>query len=201
MSKPDPRVDAFLRHVKLWPDETALLRAVMLATDLVEDYKWGQPCYVFNGRNVALIGGFKDSLRLSFFKGTLLSDPHAVLELAGPHSRSAKFLRFTSSEDVEQMQHIIGEYCIEAIAIEQQGSKVAVPKPTETSLPAELQEAFEKQSAFKDAFSALTPGRQRGYIIYVNSAKQSATRRARVEKSIPRIMQGKGLHDPSNNNE
>lgn len=195
MSKPDPRVDAFLRHVQRWPYETALLRAVMLTTELVEDYKWGQPCYVYDGRNVALIGGFKDSLRLSFFKGALLSDPHAVLELAGPNSRSAKFMRFISKEDVQRLQQVIGEYCTEAIAIEQQGSKVAAPKPGVIAIPIELEEEFQQMPALKDAFYALTPGRQRGYVMHFTSGKQAATRKTRILKCIPRIMLGKGLND------
>ena len=195
MSVRDPRVDAFLRHVELWREETAMLREVMLTTDLAEDYKWGQPCYVYNGRNVALIGGFKDSLRLSFFKGALLSDPLAVLEYAGPNSRSAKYLRITSINDIHRFQRIIVEYCMEAIAVEEHGTQIAVSDAADAPIPTELHTAFEQMPVLKAAFYALTPGRQRGYIIYFTSAKQSATRKARIEKHTPSIMAGKGLHD------
>lgn len=191
----DPRVDAFLRHVKLWREEAALLRAVMLTTDLIEDYKWGQPCYVYGGHNVALIGGYKDSLRLAFFKGACLSDPHAVLEFAGPNSRSAKYIRFRSMNEIQKCQRIIMEYCVEAIVLQQNGFKGVAAKTIDVSLPFELEEAFQRMPTFRDAFYALTPGRQRGYIIYFTSAKQSATRKARIVKHTPSIMAGEGLHD------
>lgn len=196
MKKPDPRVDAFLRHVSQWREELSLLRSIMLSTDLVEDYKWGQPCYTHNGKNLVLLGGFKSSFVVSFFNGALLADPLNILEFAGPNSKTAKVMRFASIEQIQPREDVLRAYVAEAIHIMEVGKeKSPMLGSPPMVIPEELDQMFLALPALKAAFYALTPGRQRGYLMHFNSAKQSATRRARVEKCVSRIMSGKGLHD------
>lgn len=195
MSKPDPRVDAFLRHVPQWREELTFLRSIMLTTELVEDYKWGQPCYTHNGKNLIILGGFKASFVVSFLNGTLLSDPNNILEFAGPNSKTAKLIRLTRIEQIQPMEDILRAYVAEAVVHNATDRKLDISTPLPVSIPEELEAMFLALPALKTAFYALTPGRQRGYLMYFTSAKQSATRRARIEKYVSRIMAGKGLHD------
>ncbi|MFN5378226.1 MAG: YdeI/OmpD-associated family protein [Ignavibacteria bacterium] len=195
MNTTDPRVDAFLRHVPQWREELTLLRSIMLTTDLVEDYKWGQPCYTHNGKNLVLLGGFKGSFVVSFFNGVLLSDPQNILEFAGPNSKTAKLIRFTHIEQIKPREDFLRAYIAEAIVHNVVDRKPDVWTPQPVSIPNELETMFQALPALKTAFYALTPGRQRGYLMHFVAAKQSATRRARIEKHVSSIMAGKGLHD------
>lgn len=195
MNRPDPRVDAFLRHVPQWREELTFLRSIMLTTELVEDYKWGQPCYTHNGKNLIILGGFKASFVLSFFNGVLLSDPQNILEFAGPHSKTAKLLRFTNTEQIQANAAIIRAYIAEAIEHSIAGRSPGDIIHQAIPVPVELEATFSALPALKTAFYALTPGRQRGYLMHFAAAKQSATRRARIEKYVASIMAGKGLHD------
>lgn len=195
MKKLDPRVDAFLRHVSQWREELTLLRSIMLTTELVEDYKWGQPCYTYNSKNLVLLGGFKSSFMVSFFNGVLLSDPQNILEFAGPNSNTAKLMRFTSIEQIQPREDVLRAYIAEAIVKHAVSTKPDNIAPLSLTVPLELEAMFQALPALKTAFYALTPGRQRGYLMYFSSAKQSVTRRARIEKHVSNIMAGKGLHD------
>ena len=189
----DPEVDDYIAHARQWPDELAALRPVLLATGLTESLKWRQPCYSLDGKNVVIMGEMKAGMTLGFFKGTLMSDPDGVLQDNGPNSRSVKRMFFRSVADVERLADTVTRYVEEAVAVEQSGATVA-PAP-ETELVAELQERLDADPTLKAAFEALTPGRRRYYNIHISEAKQSATRAARVEKCIPKILAGKGLQD------
>lgn len=195
MNKPDLRVDAFLRHVPQWREELTFLRSIMLATELVEDYKWGQPCYTHNGKNLVLLGGFKSSCVVSYFNGVLLSDPQNILEPAGPNSKTAKLLRFTNTEQIHANAPIIRAYIVEAIELSIAGRVPGDIMPRAIPVPVELEAMFSALPALKTAFYALTPGRQRGYLMHFGAAKLTATRRARIEKYVSSIMAGKGLYD------
>jgi uncharacterized protein YdeI (YjbR/CyaY-like superfamily) len=195
MNTTDPRVDAFLRHVPQWREELTLLRSIMLTTDLVEDYKWGQPCYTHNGKNLVLLGGFKGSFVVSFFNGVLLSDPQNILEFAGPNSKTAKLIRFTHIEQIKPRTALLRAYVVEAVKQIEAGNSKREVIPQPLTVPAELEAMFSALPTLKTAFYALTPGRQRGYVMHVTSGKQAATRKIRIQKCIPRIMLGKGLND------
>jgi uncharacterized protein YdeI (YjbR/CyaY-like superfamily) len=187
-------VDAFVKRAKQWRHEIESLRAVMLGTKMEEQLKWGKPCYTHGGHNIAIIQPFKSCLGLMFFKGTLLSDPHGLLVDNGPNSQSARRLEFRSLQEISKAKSIIKAYVKEASGIEASGLKVEA-KTNPEALPDELTKIFRAKPALKKAFHALTPGRQRGYILYFSSAKQSATRISRIEKCIPKILAGKGMND------
>ena len=189
----NPDVDAFITKASMWPAELAALRPVLLATGLTEELKWRQPCYSLSGKNIVIMGEMKAGMTLGFFKGTLLSDPDHLLHDNGPNSRSVKRMFFQSVDEVERLADAVTRYVNEAIAIEASGATVA-PAP-EAELVAELQERLDADPKLKAAFEALTPGRRRYYNMHISDAKQSATRAARVEKCIPKIMAGKGLQD------
>ena len=186
-------VDEYLECSEQWPKEVAAVRHVLLGCGLTEAIKWGKPCYMHDGRNIAIVQEFKDFLALMFFKGALLKDPDGVLEDQGPNSRSARRMCFTSVDDVTASAGTIEAYVVEAIEVEESGAEV--PSPPEPELAEELQARLDEDPAFKEAFESLTPGRQRGYNLHIAGAKQSKTRAARVEKHVPRIMDGKGPHD------
>lgn len=186
-------VDEYLARSEQWPAEVAALREVLLRCDVDEAIKWGKPCYVHGGANIALVQEFKDFLALMFFKGALLDDPDDVLEAQGPNSRSARRMRFTSVDDVARLDATVEAYVAEAIEVE--GSGAEVGPPPELDLADELRERLDADPALKEAFDALTPGRQRAYNLHVASAKRSETRAARVEKHVPKIMAGKGPND------
>lgn len=190
----NPQVDRYLRKIKTWKEETAALRAIILETKLEEDLKWGKPCYTFDGHNVAIIQPFKACLGMMFFKGSLIKDAKAVLVNNGPNSQAAQRLEFRSVQDILKMKSTIKAYIKEAIEIEKSGLKVESKKKPEPA-PKELLELFAKKPALKKAFEALTPGRQRAYILHFSGAKQSTTRQSRIEKCVPRILAGKGLND------
>jgi uncharacterized protein YdeI (YjbR/CyaY-like superfamily) len=195
MNPKDPRVDAFFRHVLQWRNELSALRDILLNTDLVESYKWGQPCYTYDGKNVIILAGFSTSFAVSYLKGALLQDTDNVLESPGPNSRSARFIRFIEMSQIAPLEKTIRSYVAEAITLEISGAKIQKPSAEDLVLPEELLDAFRRIVKLEQAFYALTPGRQRAYVMHFSSAKQSATRVARIEKYGPKIIEGKGLQD------
>lgn len=189
----NPDVDAYIARSDRWPEEISALRPVLLDRGLVEEVKWGKPCYSRDGRNIAIVQEMKDFLALMFFKGALLADPDGVLREQGPNSRSAKRIAFTSVDDVERLADTVGRYVDEAVDVEDAGLTVE-PAP-EPELAPELQERLEADPDLLAAFEALTPGRRREYNLHVSDAKQPTTRASRVDKVAPRILAGKGLRD------
>ena len=195
MKAKDPRVDAFFRHVPQWHEELHKLREILLDTELTESYKWGQPCYTYGDKNLVLLGGFASSFVVSFFNGSLLQDPEGILEFAGPNSRVAKVLRFTDGSQIAPLESTIKSYVAESIVLEQTGLKIQRSQANELPVPKELLDAFARVKGLEQAFYALTPGRQRGYLMHVASAKQPATRTSRIEKCVDKILDGKGLQE------
>ena len=189
------KVHAFLIKAKKWREEFEALRAIVLDCDLTEDFKWMHPCYTYQGANIVVIHGFKEYCALLFFKGALLEDTHNLLIQQTENVQSARQIRFTGLEQIKQLAPTLQMYIYQAIEVEKAGLKVAFKKTTEYQMPEEFQQKLEAMPALKDAFDALTPGRQRGYLYYFSQAKQSKTRAARVEKWIPQILAGKGLED------
>ena len=190
----NPKVDAFLRNAKKWRTESEKLRAILLAFPLTEELKWGKPCYTFQGKNVVLIGGFKEYVTLLFFKGALLSDPQGILVAPGK-LQAGRQIRFTSLKEIVAMESIVKTYIREAIEVEKAGLKVKLKKHSDYIIPKELQKKLDAIPALKIAFEALTPGRQRAYMFHVAAPKQSKTRESRVEKCMQQILDGKGLND------
>ena len=186
-------VDAYVARSQRWPEEISALRPILVGAGLDEDVKWAKPCYSHDGRNIAIVQEMKDFLALMFFKGALLRDPDGVLEEQGPNSRSARRMQFTSVDDVTRRADTITTYVREAIAVEEAGLDVG-PAP-EPDLAPELSERLDRDPAFRIAFEALTPGRQREYNLYFSGAKQAATRASRVEKYARKILDGKGFRD------
>ena len=186
-------VENFLSKAKQWQGEMKQLRAIILKSGLEEGFKWRQPCYSFEGSNVAIIQPFKNFLGLMFFKGTLLKDPKKILIDNGPNSQAARRIEFRSLEEITKRASVIAAYIKEAIALEKSGQKIEFKKPV--AMPAELKKALAKDAKLKKAFAELTPGRQRAYIMHFSGAKQSATRRSRIEKCIPRILKRLGFND------
>lgn len=191
----NPAVDTYLDKAKKWQEELAQLRGILLQYELVEEIKWGVPCYTFEGGNVVMLNGFKDYCILSFIKGALLSNDHGLLEKAGENTQSARVLRFTSLQEITEQEPVVKALIKEAIGVEKAGLKVEFKKNDQLDFTGELETVFEDNPAFKTAFMALTPGRQRAYNMHFTSAKQSATRISRIEKVMPRIMDGFGMND------
>ncbi len=189
----NPKVDAYIRRSEKWPEEMADLRPILLGCGLTEDIKWGKPCYSHDGGNIAILQEMKEFLSLMFFKGALLNDSAGVLEEQGPNSRSARRIRFTSVEDVARLTDTVKSYIEEAIRVEEAGLELG-PAP-ELAFVAELQNRLDQDPAFKAAFEALTPGRQREYNLYFSDAKQAKTREARIDKYAKKILDGKGFRD------
>lgn len=193
MSAQNSKVDAFVTRAKNWQDEIQSLRAILLDCGLDEELKWGKPCYQFEGSNIAIIQPFKEHCSLMFFKGALIQDTHNLLRSQGENTQSAMRLEFTDTKQIKKT--VVKAYVKQAIAVEKAGLKVDFKAKRELEFPEELTRMLNKDSKLAKAFHALTPGRQRGYILHISAAKQSATRAARVEKNIPKILAGKGLHD------
>lgn len=181
--------------VHRWSEELHLLRSILLTTDLEEEVKWSQPCYTFQGKNVLIMAAFNDYAFISFLKGSLLKDEQAVLHSHGKNSQAAKYFKFTSVDEVASSEAVIKGFVKEAIELEKQGKKVEFKKDHSDETPIELEEAFSNDSELERAFKALTPGRQRGYLIYFNGAKQATTRISRIDKYKEHILKGKGFHD------
>jgi uncharacterized protein YdeI (YjbR/CyaY-like superfamily) len=195
MNKTNPKVDAFLSRTKKWREEFERLRKIILDCHLTEELKWGCPCYTFENRNVVLIHGFKEYCALLFFKGALLRDANGILIRQTETVQAARQIRFTNVQEIVKLKPVLKAYIHEAIEVEKAGLKVDFKKTTEFTVPEEFQNKLDKLPVLKRAFAALTPGRQRGYILYFSSAKQSKTRESRVEKSMQRILEGKGMDD------
>lgn len=194
-SRQNPQVDALLERETRWRDEFRKLREILLDLPLEETVKWGQPCYTHGGKNVVLIHGFKEYCALLFFKGVLLDDPHGVLVRQTETVRAARQMRFTSLAEIEAREPIIRDYVHRAIAIEEAGLKVDFSEGQDLAVPDELEQKFAEMPALRAAFEALTPGRRRAYLLYFSQAKRPATRLARIQRSIPRIMEGKGPNE------
>ena len=189
----NPEVDAYIERSEKWPGEMTDLRQILLSGGLTEAIKWGKPCYSHEGKNIVILQEMNEFLALMFFKGTVLNDPEHILEEQGPNSRSARRIRFTSTEDVARLADTVRAYIVDAIDVEEAGLDVG--PPPELVPVDELQDRFDEDPAFKAAFEALTPGRQREYNLHFSSAKQATTRAARVEKCAPKILDGKGFRD------
>ena len=190
----DPKVDEFLNNAEKWHEELEKLRTICLDCGLTEELKWGQPCYMFHKSNVVIIGELKDHCALSFFKGALLYDAEGILIRPGEHTQVGRWIKFTSVREIAEMEPILKAYIYEAIEVEKAGVKLDTKKNPEP-VPEELQQKLDAIHMLKTAFYALTPGRQRAYILYFSAPKQSKTRESRVEKYIPKILNGKGLND------
>jgi uncharacterized protein YdeI (YjbR/CyaY-like superfamily) len=195
MNRLNPKVDWFFDKETKWQEEYSALRTIVLGCGLTEELKWGCPCYTFNGNNIVLIHGFKDYCALLFHKGVLLHDEDDILIQQTENVQSARQLRFTSNKEIAEMEKTIKAYIFEAIEVEKAGLEVPMKKTKEFDIPDEFQEKLDEIPELKTAFDALTPGRQRGYLLYFSGAKQSKTRKRRVKKYIPQILDGKGLND------
>jgi uncharacterized protein YdeI (YjbR/CyaY-like superfamily) len=191
----NPQVDAFLSKAKTWQEESTALRAIILKTPLTEELKWGKPCYTFQESNIVIIQGFKEYCALLFCKGALLKDARHLLIQPGENTQAARQLRFTSVAEILKHKAVIKAYIEEAIKAEKAGLEVTYKTTAEFAIPAELQKRWTETPALKTAFKALTPGRQRAYLLYFSAAKQSQTREARIEKCLEDILNGKGLND------
>jgi uncharacterized protein YdeI (YjbR/CyaY-like superfamily) len=194
-SRANPKVDAFFADAKQWREELKKLRTIALDFTLKEELKWGQPCYTVDGKNVAVLGEFKDGCAFAFFKGALLKDVHRVLTTPGQHSPSTRWIKFTSVREIAEMKSILKAYIREAIGVEKSGLKVKLRKTSDLKFPDELRTMLDEFPDFKAAFERLTPGRQRAYIYHISGAKQSKTRESRVQKCMPQILKGEGLLD------
>lgn len=180
---------------RLWSEPLAILRDELLKSGLEEQAKWGQPTYTLNGKNVALVFSFNDACGISFFKGVLLKDDHQLLVAAGENSHVARLLKVTHAGEAEALRPLIAQYIEEAISLERAGAQVPKREAGADPMPVELEELLAEWPAAQAAWERLTPGRQRSYLIHINGAKQSATRRSRAEKSLPKIMSGKGQNE------
>ncbi|PEJ53838.1 hypothetical protein CN692_20125 [Bacillus sp. AFS002410] len=190
-----PKVEAFLIRAKKWQEEFYKLREIVLECELTEDFKWMHPCYTLDNKNVVLIHGFKEYCALLFHKGALLQDPKGILIQQTENVQSARQIRFTNIQEIIEMESVLIDYIKEAIEVEKAGLQVELKKTADYEVPEELQLKLDESPAFKTAFEALTPGRQRAYIYYFSQPKQSKTRASRVEKYIDHILDGKGLND------
>ena len=194
-SKLNPKVDDFLSEAKTWKEEFVKLREIVLGCELTEEFKWMHPCYTLNGKNIVLIHGFKEYCALLFHKGALLKDTEKILIQQTENVQSARQIRFTTLQEVVEMEPTIKAYIQEAIEVEKAGLEVKVEKNKEIIILEELQTKFDELPTLKTAFEALTPGRQRAYILHFTQPKQAKTRESRIMKSIERILIGKGLND------
>jgi uncharacterized protein YdeI (YjbR/CyaY-like superfamily) len=194
-SKMNPEVDVFLSEAEKWQKEMKKLRMILLDCQLTEELKWGKPCYTFQESNVVIIQGFKEYCALLFCKGALLKDAQGILIQQTEHVQAARQLRFTDVREIVKLKSILKAYICEAIAAEKAGLEVTYKKTSEFKMPEELKTKLGEIPAFKTAFNALTPGRQRGYLLYFSAPKQSKTRASRVEKYMQPILKGKGLND------
>nr|WP_293834514.1 DUF1801 domain-containing protein [uncultured Arsenicibacter sp.] len=191
----NPNVDFFFNKATKWQDEYEKLRQITLSCGLTEELKWGVPCYTYQQHNVTLIHGFKEYCALLFTKGALLHDAEGLLIQQTENVQAARQLRFTSLKQILELEPTIKAYLFEAIEVERAGLNVTLKKLEEYAVADEFREKLDQNAALKAAFEALTPGRQRAYLLHFSAPKQSKTRTARVEKSIPDILNGKGLND------
>jgi uncharacterized protein YdeI (YjbR/CyaY-like superfamily) len=195
MNTMNPKVDFYFRKANKWQEEFEKLRTIILDCGLTEELKWGCPCYTFEKRNVVLIHGFKEYCALLFFKGALLNDARGILVQQTKNVQAARQIRFTNLREMVKLKPILKAYLYEAIDVEKAGLKVNLKQTTEFRVPEEFQNKLAESPALKTAFAALTPGRQRAYILYFSAPKRSKTRESRVEKCKRQILNGKGLND------
>lgn len=191
----NPKVDEFLHGEKKWRKEFERLRQIILDCQLTEELKWGQPCYTLEGKNVVLMHGFKEYCALLFIKGALLKDAKGILIQQTENVQAGRQIRFTNVQEIDKLGTTLKAYIHEAIKIEKAGTKVELKKTSDYAIPMEFQSRLDEHPALKSAFDALTPGRQRAYIFYFSQPKQSKTRESRVEKYIPKILDGLGFDD------
>ena len=193
----NPKVDFYFSKAKKWQKEIKQLRMIVLDCGLIEELKWGVPCYTFQKSNIVLIHVFKEYCALLFFKGALLHDPNGILIQQTKNVQAARQIRFTNVREIVERELILKAYIYEAIEVEKAGLRVPIKKTEEFKIPEEFQKKLFHQDghALKKAFNALTPGRQRAYIFYFSQPKQSKTRESRIEKYIQQILNGKGLND------
>jgi len=191
----NPKADFFFEKEKKWHSEVNKLRTIVLDCGLAEEVKWGCPCYTYTDKNVVLIHAFKDYCALLFFKGALLNDPDHILIQQTENVQAARQARFTGLQEINKLSKVLKAYIYEAIEVEKAGLKPMLKKTAEFTMVEEFEKRLKKNSALKKAFQALTPGRQRAYLLHFSSAKQSATREARIDKAAPLILKGKGLND------
>jgi len=189
------KVDWFFNKATNWQEEYEKLRMIILECGLTEELKWGCPCYVFKKKNIVLIHGFKEYCALLFMKGALLKDEESILIQQTENVQSARQIRFRDIREIYDLEPVLKAYIHEAIEVEKVGLKVDYKTAAEFNMPEEFQRHLDHNRALKDAFYALTPGRQKGYLLYFSAAKQSKTRDARIEKYLPQILKGKGLDD------
>jgi uncharacterized protein YdeI (YjbR/CyaY-like superfamily) len=195
MNEMNPKVDGFLGKAKKWRGEFEKLRNLCLDCGLTEELKWGKPCYTYKESNVVLIHGFNEYCALLFFKGALLKDPKGIFVQQTENVQAARQIRFTNIREIVEMEPILKAYVKEAIEAEKGGLEVTYKKTSEFAIPAEFQNRLDDSPSLKTAFHALTPGRQRGYLLYFSAGKKSKTRAARIEKCVHQILEGKGLND------
>jgi uncharacterized protein YdeI (YjbR/CyaY-like superfamily) len=195
MNRTNPKVDGYLQKAKKWQEESKKLRTIILACGLTEELKWGKPCYTFQNSNIIIIQGFKEFCALLFCKGALLKDPNGILIQQTENVQAARQIRFTNVREIVEMEPVLKAYIQEALEVEKAGLKVNYKKTSEFAVPEEFQRKLDEIPALKAAFNSLTPGRQRGYILYFSAPKQSKTRESRVEKCMQQILNGKGLDD------
>ncbi|HEY9262959.1 YdeI/OmpD-associated family protein [Chitinophaga sp.] len=191
----NPKVDFYFDKAEKWQEEQEQLREIVLDCDLTEELKWGVPCYSYQENNIVLIHAFKEYCALLFFKGALMSDPNGILIQQTENVQAARQIRFTSLKEVTKLKKVLKTYIYEAIEVEKAGLKVPLKKTSAYTVPEEFQKELDKSAKLRKAFEALTPGRQRGYFLYFGAAKLAKTREARVEKFIPKILEGKGVDD------
>lgn len=191
----NPQVDKFIKNAARWSKEFERLRTIALDCNLDEELKWGNPCYTFQDSNIVLIHGFKEYCALLFFKGALLKDPEGILIRQTQNVQAGRQIRFTDVTGINNLEPVLKSYIKEAIEVEKAGLKVSFKKNSEYSVPEEFQIRLDKNPALEYAFKALTPGRQRAYLLFFSAPKQSQTRESRIEKCTPLILSGKGLND------
>ncbi len=191
----NPKVDAYLKKEKTWREETERLRSIALGSGLQEELKWGKPCYTFQESNIVIIQPFKNYLALLFVKGALLKDPKRILIQQTENVQAARQIRFTTLQEIVELESTIKAYLREAMEVEKAGLEITYKTTAEFKVPEEFKSKLQKAPGLKKAFEALTPGRQRGYLLYFSAPKQSQTRESRIEKCTPQILKGKGLND------
>ncbi len=195
MNETNPKVDFYFSKATKWREEYELLRTIVLDCQLSEELKWGCPCYTFQKTNIVLIHGFKEYCALLFMKGALLKDSKRLLIQQTENVQAARQIRFTNLKEIVRMKTILKAYIQEAVEVEKAGLKVTLKKTKEFAVPEEFQKKLDENPGLKTAFDALTPGRQRGYILHFSAPKQSKTRESRIEKCMHQILKGKGLED------
>ncbi len=195
MSTRNPKVDAYFNKAKKWQTELELLRKIILSCQLTEELKWGVPCYMYKTDNVFLIHTFKEYCAITFFKGVLLQDSENILIQQTKNTQSARQIRYSNALEIVESEAVLKAYIYEAIEVEKAGLQVTLKPKEDYTMPEELRYKLDKMPEFKLAFESLTPGRQKGYLLFFSEAKQSKTRESRIESNIQRILNGKGLND------